>query len=246
MIVVFIVYPSNRHVHAGNTCLVPANTKGMGIPFRSDVCPSLPSGTQAIVTSYKFQCYGQIHGWHTYIRPVSDQETNVTRTISFQVWRPSSTVSVDGCYGLVGENIFLDVTAAKDGLVSMMPSRCTVIKVAPGDVVGYFTELNGTTSTICTRNSTEIKLDVSYTEESIWYHTNTREEPLVNSGSTICPFPVGPESDKTLRSHMRAAPMLSVDIGESIVWGEMHDHLLNSSLMLSIHSRHYLNSHKVI
>ena len=202
-------------IYAGESCLVPSNTRGRSVPFRGDVCPSLPSGTMAIITSYKFECYGRIRAWHTFVRPQSVEEPNLAHTISFQVWRQAPLANTEGCYELVGENVFRDVVADKDGRVSMVACPCSAISVRPGDVVGYYTKVNSS----CDITSTEIKLDVSYTMENVWYHTNTKKDPLLNSGNLACPFPVGPEPAKSLRSHLRAAPMLSIEMGKRLGCG---------------------------
>lgn len=100
--------------------------------------PSFPDGTQAIITSYKFSCHGNISAWHAYLHQTSDGTNSKHYTIQFQVWRPSSAVAVDGCYGLVGENSFEDITATSDGLVSQTPEPSSIIGVSPGDVIGYY------------------------------------------------------------------------------------------------------------
>ena len=137
----------------------------------------------------------------------------------FQVWRPSSSVGVDGCYSLVGENTFTDVIATRDGQISKTVPQAKVIHVEPGDVVGYYTRTRGDSDGGGgasdegggANDNAGIRLDESYGEDRVWYHTNTEEDPLMNAGPA-CPFPVG--SDKILRSLVNAAPMFSIDMGE--------------------------------
>ena len=69
--------------------------------------PILPSGTQAIVTSYQFNCCGDISAWEAAVFPNGGaNHARGAYNINFQVWRPSPTVETDGCYSLVGENRF--------------------------------------------------------------------------------------------------------------------------------------------
>ena len=49
----------------------------------------------------------------------------------------------------------------------------------------------------------------------MWYHRNTDNDPLMTR--SVCPFPVGSQSDRTLRSSTNAAPILSVGICKCII-----------------------------
>lgn len=124
------------------------------------------------------------------------------------MWRPSSVTGGDGCFALVGENILSDGTAAEDGLISKIPEPDDIISVSPGDVVGYYSQSGSEGDTT---SATEILLDRTYVDETVWYHTNTKRDPLITS-SLKCPFPVG--LNKMLGSHTNAAPVLSIDMGE--------------------------------
>lgn len=194
---------------AADDCLLPADSGGRDTPFSSDASPSLPNDTQAIITTYEFKCHGNITAWHAYIR-ADDPSPHV---IHFQVWRPSSAADIDGCFALIGENVLSGVTAAGNGLISKIPQPDDIISVAPGDVVGYYAWSSGSDDNPeSPTNATEILLDTSYTDEEVWYHTNTREDPLITSGPQTCPFPVG--TNRILGSYTNAAPVLSIDMGK--------------------------------
>ena len=115
----------------------------------------------------------------------------------------------DGCYGLVGENVFTSITLGDGGLVSETPEPTNRITVQPGDVVGYFT--------FSRRNQNEgIQLDTSFSDEVVWYHTST--DPIMGRGDpAVCPFPVGSQSDRVLRSSTNAGPVLSVGVCKCII-----------------------------
>lgn len=192
---------------SANNCLRPADTRD--VPFSSsDAYPSLPNATQVIITSYKFHCKGDITAWYLHI-----PENGRNYTIRLQVWKPSQTVSSDGCYNLVGQNSFYDITAESGPIVTLEPSD--VITVFPGNVVGYYvyyTQSNSEDPNI----ESVIKLNVNYSEESVWYHTNTKEDPLFTSGSPdTCLFAVGTEPDRAIKSFTNAAPILSLNMSKS-------------------------------
>lgn len=125
------------------------------------------------------------------------------------MWRPSQTVDADGCYTLIGENTLTAVTKGENGLVSMIVPPGDVIAVVPDDVVGIYAQTDGDMDIDSTDTSNqEITLDGSYEDESVWYHVNTEDDPLVHAGPISCPFPVG----RNLESFTSAAPILSIDM----------------------------------
>ena len=195
-------------------CLDPDDSNGRDVPFGSAIASSsstsLPSETQTIITSYKFKCQGNVTGWWTYIVPPDAAIANdLQYTITFQVWRPSEDVETDGCYSLVGSNTFSGVTVSQNGLVSGIPSESDMIQVAAGDVVGYYTIIQSI-STGVELDEGRIKLDDSYHDEKVWYHTNTEEDPLIH-GSEPCIFPIG--TNGILNAFTTAAPILTLEIG---------------------------------
>lgn len=124
----------------------------------------------------------------------------------------------DGCYSLVGENTFHGLSVPYDGLVRGVPNESETITFSPGDVVGYYAYSNSNDSSnggggTGGLDEGRIILDEGYTNETAWYHTNTKSDPLT-SGSDPCFFAVGNQADKTLQSFTSAAPVLSLDIGK--------------------------------
>ena len=169
-----------------------------------------PSLTLAIVTSYKFQCCGNITAWQTYVEPAGNNHRDRVYTINFQVWRPSPTVDSDGCYGIVEEDIYANIKLieGENGLVNRTLAPSSFISVQPGDVVGYFTSLDD-------NKDGGIQHDPEFNMESVWYHTHTDDDPLVSRGdSQLCLFPVG--EDAVLRTFSSFGPIFSVDIGKYI------------------------------
>ena len=112
----------------------------------------------------------------------------------------------DGCYGLVGENVFTSIILDGGRLVSETPEPTNRITVQPGDVVGYFTFSHRNH-----QNRKGIQLDTSFIDEVVWYHTST--DPIMGRGDPgVCPFPVGSQTNRILRSSTNAGPILSVAI----------------------------------
>ena len=131
-------------------------------------------------------------------------------SITFQVWRPSPSVDSDGCYSLVGDDIYADIQLiqGEDGLVNRILDPSSFISVQPGDVLGYFTLQDND-------EDGGIQHDPEFNMESVWYHTSTVDDPLIIRGLTdLCPFPVG--EDAVLRTFSSLGPIFSVDIGKYI------------------------------
>ena len=187
-------------------CLQPA--AGVEIPIVDAGSCILPNSTQAIITSYRFNCCGTIESWEAAVHPDGGGHRDGGHTIHFQVWRPSPTVEIDGCYSLVGENRFTSITLNTDDLVSETPEPSNIISVRPGDVVGYYTITNG-------NNPDEgIQLnddDVLFSTETVWYHTGT-DEALMFRGE-MCPFPVSASSNSGfLTQSTDFGPIVSANI----------------------------------
>ena len=162
----------------------------------------LPRLTQAIITSYKFRCCGNITSWHTYVQPGSGMHQE-KYDIYFQVWRPSPTLPETGCYSMVGMNVFTSISL-NDGLVRESPEPSNILTVQPDDVVGYFT--------ISRKGKNDgIQLDDSQSVDSVWYDIITISE-LINAEASNCPLPVGTEAGRSLARFTDAAPVLSVNV----------------------------------
>ena len=188
-------------------CLQAA--EGEQLPFRDDNgSPRLPSGSQAIITTYQFGCCGDITAWQTYVQPGGGGHRNDrSYDIFFQVWRrPSPTVQNDGCYSLVGENRFSSIFFGDDGLVSETPEPSNIISVQPEDVVGYYTFSRRDPNN---NNMEGLQLDESRLNDNVLFL------PYTMGVSTICAVPVEDGGGRTLISSTNAGPILSVSISKS-------------------------------
>ena len=177
------------------------------IPF-SDLgggASRLPTGSQAIVTSYQFHCCGEILEWGARMQPGGGNHRDGVYTVHFQVWRPSSTScggSGDGnSYSLVGENRFPGVTLQSGRLVSEYPKPTNVISVRPGDVLGYFASSNREYSFV----EQGIQLDPYFTNDVVYYADF--DAPL-----TMGTASVGPGGVLSLSTSL--APVISVGISK--------------------------------
>ena len=141
------------------------------------------------------------------MNPNDENYYNGAYNIHFQVWRPSPTVESDGCYSMVGENRFTSIMF--DNVIEATPEPRNLISVRPGDVVGYFHTTNEGFSA-----SGGIQLQNELKRETIWYHTNTDADPLMATGDETCPFPVGVQAGRILRSSTSRGPIISLDIGK--------------------------------
>ena len=195
-------------------CLRPANSNE-SIPFgelsNQDRARVSLNNRQVIVTSYQFQCHGNITAWRTYVSPSGESHRDGAYVITFQVWRPSNSAAVDGCYSLVGQDVYRNITLleATGGLVNRTVPQPSDLTVQPGDVIGFhvFSDRGDNDAGIQFSENEEM----GFTEEQAWYN----EDVLMLFGSEVCPFPVG--QDRVLTGSIRAAPVLSIDIGNHLV-----------------------------
>ena len=158
---------------------------------------------QAIITSYRFNCCGLITEWAAHVERSGGGHNDGYYTITFQVWRPNSPspVNNDGCYTLVGDNLFRDIVLDSDRAVREAPSDNDRIEVQPGDVVGFY--LTGTD-----REDNGIRFAEDYTQESVWYATSD----VVEGSNPSCIFPVG--ESRTLSSFTNLAPRITAAVCE--------------------------------
>ena len=187
-------------------------------PFYDDKKDPLPASNavQAIITTYKFNCNCvNITSWETYVQPGGGNHfESMPYNITFQVWRPSPTVENTGCYSLVGENRFENFLFTEHGLVQLTPTPPlnTLIIAQSEDVVGYYTNSRGGLKNGVRGNGVNEGIQLengnSYNQNIIWYH-DLGTGPLV-IWNNECPYPVGSESNKSLRSYTNAAPMLNI------------------------------------
>ena len=186
--------------------------EGRETPFSNQYInnPQLPTEIQAIITTYKFGCCGNITLWQTYVHSGRRPQKR-DYDFTFQVWRPSPTVQDNGCYSLVGENRFTNIMIDHDGLVSEAPKPSNIISVHPGDVVGYYTFSRGNRNNM---RNVGIQLDTSLTGNSVWYYAGAIDSDPLTMGASNCPFPVGTGSERILRSSVDVRPVLSVSISK--------------------------------
>ena len=162
----------------------------------------VPTGRQAIITSYQFQCCGNITRWQTYTEPGGgghDGDYN----IRFQVWRPGPAVATDGCYSLLAEDRYDSIPLGLFGQVDRTVPGA--ISVQPGDVLGYF--MTYSTREDGREDGIQLKEREDDDGERVWYNSRT----LVTTGDP-CPFPVG--EGRILDRFTNSAPVISVDIGK--------------------------------
>ena len=168
--------------------------------------PRLQAPVQAIITTYRFYCdCVNITSWETYVQPGGRNFYKALGYhITFQVWRPSPTVNSDGCYSLVGENVFTSFTFSEGGFVQLTPTppSNSIITAQSGDVVGYYTN-----SRQGSDNGIQLERDRDYNQNLIWY-LNLPGGSLTSSGDNACPYPIGDE--RYLSSSTGAAPMLKI------------------------------------
>ena len=196
-------------------CLKTNNSNGL--PFfqgygSCETCPGAPNRRihhqhQAIISSYKFNCCGNITEWGVDLNPVD----KVTRfTFDFQVWRPSPTVNETGCYSLVNRFIVRSTSLPTTPIIShvarVTPSPQDQLQFQPGDVIGFYVESH---STISNNDNGVVVLNIgSYTSELVWFgHIDVTAQP---SQYGSCPYPVG--TNGVLNSLTYAAPVISLSI----------------------------------
>ena len=190
--------------NAAQQCFQPA------LPFEQlrdyNDLDRLPNGRQAIVTSYQFQCCGDITAWQTYVERSGNPHGNGAYTIHFQVWRPSPSVQSngEGCYSLVGENRFTSITFSNRGPISETPEPTNIISVQPGDVVGYYVLSN--------RNDDDgIQMDSNDESINIYFNEDNGGNPI-SLGPDSCQVRAGESG--LLTESRSAAPQLSIDISK--------------------------------
>ena len=160
----------------------------------------LPSESQVLVTSYQFQCCGNVTRWQTYVRPGGGAHQGVY-TISFQVWRDSKA----GCYQLMGQDDYDDIPLGAGGLVDRALQPEQYIAVQPGDVLGYYMSNDNR------ENNDEEGIElITDGNEVLWYFTNTLEDFFL-IGPPQCLVMVG--INGTLPNFSNSAPVFNVEIG---------------------------------
>ena len=178
------------------------------IPFRDlgggGDSERVPTGRQVIITSYQFQCCGDITRWQTYVEP-GGAGSDGNYNIRFQVWRPGPGVASDGCYSFVAEDRYDSIPLGQGGLVDRTVPG--VISVQPGDVLGYF--MTDGTRNDGIRQGIQLEEREDGDGERVWCNSRT----LVTTGDpATCLFRVG--EGRILDTFTNSAPVISLDIGK--------------------------------
>lgn len=131
-----------------------------------------------------------------------------TFDFTFQVWRPSPTVNVTGCYSLVDDFTTSSITITpSEPVARVVPSRQDQLPFQPGDVLGFYVERHGGESFY--NDGVVVLIDASHTSELVWYASvDIRAAAVQPSQSARCPYPVG--TNGVLSSSTHAAPVISV------------------------------------
>ena len=147
--------------------------------------------------------------WKTSVQPDGLEHINGRYIIDFQVWRRQ--VPSNSCYTLVGYDRYRG-SLGLNGLVSKVSKPSNRISFRKGDVAGILI-IRGYNFSSHTKTPKRggIKLDTSYTDETVWYRSNLIHSPLRSSTKESCPMSLG--KGKKLDNFVRAAPLLSVQTG---------------------------------
>ena len=153
--------------------------------------------------------------WGVDVHPVTGS-VPVVYSLDFQVWRPSPTVDDStgtGCYSLVGNNRFTSIPVNTPTFI-LSPSPEAYIEFLPGDVVGFYIEE-------ARDNNFDgvVLLDrENFTSELVWYASIA--PTMATSQNGDCPYSVG--SSGVLDTSVRAAPVISVNIGKGCWHSTLH------------------------
>ena len=209
----------NLLLWSGQGCLRSNNEKGLP-PFQDYGGPGfntvtntdvIPQVHQAIIPSYRFNCCGNITEWGVDVFSNSDDD-KFRYTLDLQVWRPSLNVQESGCYSRVGSNTFT-LMSQDSRLAVVTPPPQERITIQPGDVLGFHVKSSGRdTIGVTLLEDFNTTGERNYKLEEVWY---ANVEQLVISNRN-CPFAVG--SKGQLNMFTRAAPVISVSIGEFTWW----------------------------
>ena len=171
--------------------------------------PTINFRQQAIIPTYELVCCGNITEWGVDVHPVIGSVVPVVYSLDLQVWRPSPTVDDStgtGCYSLVGNNRFTSIPLDTSTFV-LTPSPEAYIEFQSGDVLGFYVEeaRDNNFDGVVVHNRE------SFTSELVWYASIA--PTMATSRIGDCPYSVG--IDGVLSTSTRAAPVISVNIGQN-------------------------------
>ena len=187
--------------HTAQDCIRAVSDGGDSLPSFSDpdnkdVIVGV-NPIQAIITSYEFYCCGIITGWGAYVQPGGGGHENGAYSITFQVWRPTSTNG--NTYVKVGENIFPAVSLSSSA-IQETPGPGEGLHFQPGDVVGYYLDQNSD------KTDGGLQPDTSFAQETLYYATGNTD---LQSGSVL---EVGSNADLSMSTNL--GPIISVSFSE--------------------------------
>ena len=204
---------------SGQECLRANNANGLP-PFRDYQDTNLntdviPYQHQAIIPSYRFDCSGNITEWEVDVFPAGAMD-DMMYTLNLQVWRPSPTVEITGCYSLVGNNRFTSVSLSNRAAV-ITPLPQDRIQFQPGDVIGFYVENDrggDLPRGVVVVDDLNMQGDKQYKTEEVW-HADISNAII---SDLDCPFPVGSPisgSFRVLTDFTNAAPVITVAYSKS-------------------------------
>ena len=131
-----------------------------------------------------------------------------------QVWRPSPTVNVSGCYSLVNDYMSREITVTdspiSERVARITPSPQHQLHFQPGDVLGFYVESHGQGDLPGGDDDNGVVLlnnvYMGYTSESVYFASIDATAQTSQSGS--CPYSVG--TNGVLNSLTHGAPVISI------------------------------------
>ncbi len=196
---------------SGDLCLqaLRRNSDPTEPPFNDNDYSPLPASyaVQAIIPTYKFSCdCVNITSWETYLHPAGDDLVALRAyDITFQVWRPSPRAHGEGCYDLVGQNVFNNFRFSGGGFAKLTPIHL-IITAQSGDVVGYYTSIRGGNI-----GGIQLNVDEGYNQNIVWF-VSDHGGLIEPSSNEACMLRVGPNGH--LSNRTAAAPMLKIITSE--------------------------------
>ena len=152
---------------------------------------------QAIIYTYRFNCCGIITEWGA---DVSPGEKHRRYIIDFQVWRPSPSIFTGtGCYNLVGNNSFTQISISK-GLARATPSPQHHVQFQPGDVLGFYMESDED-------DDPGIVLDPRSGNGELVQYASVEPDEATQVG---CPYPWPSDSTELSVTLTHAAPIITI------------------------------------
>ena len=198
---------------AQENCLQTNN--GNGLPFFQGYIAGadrrIHHQHQAIITSYKFNCCGNITEWGVDLNPFG---YSVTFDFDFQVWRPSPTVSETRCYSLVNNFAIKETSLPSrpeiDHVARVTPPPQNQLQFQPEDVLGFYVESYGT-GDVLNDNGVVLLSHPNYSSELVWFPSvDITVTQASQSGS--CPYPGGTNGILSSSTHAYVAPVISISV----------------------------------